>query len=108
MAMRFFVFVFCAFFSISAHAEKPVFQIDIQNHKFHPAQVTIPAGQKVKLIVSNKDVTAEEFESYDFNREKIISGNSKATIFVGPLEPGTYKFFGEFNPKTAQGLLIVK
>jgi hypothetical protein len=41
------------------------------------------------------------------NREKVIPGNSKAIIFIGPLRQGTYPFFGEFYPKTAQGKIIV-
>ncbi|MEL0136458.1 MAG: cupredoxin domain-containing protein, partial [Halieaceae bacterium] len=67
----------------------------------------IPAGQKVRLLVVNRDPTPEEFESYELNREKVIAGNAKAVIFVGPLEPGDYPFFGEFNPKTAQGVIRV-
>lgn len=86
-------------------AETPEYTIVIKDHKFEPAEVAIPADTKVKLIVDNQDPTPEEFESHDFNREKIIKGNSKATILVGPLKPGSYKFFGEFNEKTAQGVL---
>lgn len=100
-------FALTAFVSFAALAEDAI-TIVIKDHKFTPSEITIPADKKVKLIVDNQDPSAEEFESYDFNREKIISGNSKATIFVGPLKPGTYKFFGEFNPKTAQGVLTVK
>jgi plastocyanin len=96
-----------AIFSTPAWAAAD-YTIVIKDHKFQPETLEIPAGEKVKLIVDNQDATPEEFESHDFNREKIIGGNSKATIFVGPLEPGSYKFFGEFNPKTAQGVLVVK
>lgn len=31
-----------------------------------------------------------------------------ARIFVGPLKPGRYPFFGEFHEKTAQGVLIAE
>ena len=93
--------------SLASHADEE-FKLSIKNHQFTPAEITIPAGKKVKLIISNLDATPEEFESYDFHREKIIPGNSTAVVFVGPLRAGTYKFFGEFNPKTAQGKLIVK
>jgi len=70
--------------------------------------VEIPVDTKVKLIVKNEDKTPEEFESHDFKREKIIPGGTTAKILVGPLKAGEYKFFGEFNPKTAQGKLVVK
>jgi hypothetical protein len=63
----------------------------------------IPADTKVKVIVANLDPTPEEFESYELNREKVIMGGARAIIFLGPLPAGTYPFFGEFNPKTAQG-----
>ena len=95
-------------FSTPALAGEPVFEIAIKDHKFNPATVEIPAGQKVKLVIKNQDSTPEEFESHDFNREKVISGNSEGIVFVGPLNAGEYKFFGEFHEKTAQGKLIVK
>ncbi len=84
------------------------FEISIKNHRFEPAELTVPAGQKVKLLIKNLDATPEEFESYTLNREKIIRGNGKATIYIGPLKPGSYKFFGEFNQKTAQGVIVAK
>jgi len=92
---------------LSSHAIE-TFTINIKDHKFDPAELTIPADTKVKLLVMNLDSTPEEFESYELHREKIIRGNSKAIIFVGPLKAGSYPFFGEFNPKTAQGRIIVK
>lgn len=93
---------------LSALAKPPEYVIVIKDHLFHPAEIKIPAGTKVKLVIRNEDPTPEEFESYDFNREKIVGGNSQIKIFVGPLKPGRYEFFGEFNPGTAQGLLIVE
>ena len=106
-------FAFFALFlaNTNTYANKPKveeFTIIIKDHLFTPAEVTIPAGKKVKLIVDNQDPTPEEFESHDLHREKIISGNSKAIIYVGPLKPGTYKFFGEFNEDTAQGIINVE
>ncbi|MFZ5502487.1 MAG: cupredoxin domain-containing protein [Pseudomonadota bacterium] len=80
----------------------------IKDHQFEPAELTIPAATKIKLIVENRDATPEEFESYTLNREKIIAGHSKATLFIGPLEPGRYEFFGEFNPESARGVIIAK
>jgi len=91
-----------------AHAAAPVFEIEIRDHLFDPARLTVPAGKKVRLVVYNRDPTPEEFESYELNREKVIMGSSKAIIFIGPLKPGEYPFFGEFNPKTAQGMVIAE
>ncbi len=83
----------------------PTVEIAIENHVFSPSQLSVPAGQKVRLLVINRDATPEEFESYELNREKVIAGDSKAVIFIGPLDAGDYPFFGEFNPKTAQGVI---
>lgn len=98
----------CLFFGVFVKAEIPIFTIEIRDHLFYPSQLTIPANTKVKLIVINQDPTPEEFESYELNREKVIMGGAKAVIFIGPLLPGDYPFFGEFNPKTAQGLIRVE
>lgn len=97
-----------SFFVAPALAETPVYEIAIKDHKFNPAILEIPSGQKVKLLIKNQDTTPEEFESHELNREKVIAGNSEGVVFVGPLDAGEYPFFGEFNPKTAQGRLIVK
>ena len=89
-------------------AEPPEFTISIKDHKFDPTEVKVPAGQRVKLVVHNQDSTAEEFESHGMNREKVIPGGAKATIFIGPLKPGRYTFFGEYNEKTAQGAVVAE
>jgi len=87
-------------------AAKPTFTITIKDHLFSPEELVVPANEKIKLIIENQDPTAEEFESYDLNREKIVTGNGKITIFIGPLKPGEYKYFGEFHEDTAQGIII--
>ena len=80
----------------------------IRDHKFEPVELTVPAGQKIKLLVDNQDATPEEFESNELNREKIVTGKGTITVFIGPLEAGRYPFFGDFHQETAQGVLIVK
>ncbi len=92
----------------AALAQTPEVEIQIREHLFFPAEVRIPANIKVKLIIRNLDTTPEEFESYELNREKVIVGNSQGVVFIGPLAPGEYPFFGEFNPRTAQGKVIVE
>ncbi|MGA0806144.1 MAG: cupredoxin domain-containing protein [Pseudohongiellaceae bacterium] len=89
-------------------AAVPEYSIRIKDHLFFPAELEVPAGTKVRLLVINEDATPEEFESYELNREKVIPGGTRAVIFVGPLKPGAYPFFGEFYPKTAQGRIIAK
>ena len=102
----------CCLLSLSfmtrVYATTPIINIDIRNHLFIPSEITIPENTKVKLIIHNYDEEDEEFESYELNREKVIVGKRKGTIFIGPLPAGEYLFFGEFFPKTAQGKVIVE
>jgi len=91
--------------AVAANTE---YKITIKDHQFSPARLTVPAGQKVRLVIHNQDATAEEFESHSLNREKVIPGNATATIYVGPLAPGEYAFVGEFHEKTARGVIVAE
>jgi hypothetical protein len=84
----------------------PVFQLTLKDHLFSPSTLQVPAGKKIKIIIHNQDPNPEEFESFSMNREKVILGNSTGMVFVGPLQPGTYPFSGEYNPDSAKGQLI--
>jgi plastocyanin len=92
----------------AADAADAEFRIVVKDHKFTPAELAVPAGQKIRLTVENQDPTPEEFESYDLNREKVVSGNARIVVFIGPLEPGKYEFFGDFNPSTARGWIVAQ
>jgi hypothetical protein len=94
--------------TLASAAEPQEITLRIKDHKFVPAQLTVPANVKFKLIVVNEDPTPEEFESHELNREKIVTGKGRITVFLGPLKPGRYPFFGEFHMDTAQGALIAK
>ena len=87
---------------------KDTYTILIKDHIFNPAQLVIPAGQRIKLTVDNQDPTAEEFESFDLNREKVVNGNKSIIVFLGPLAKGTYKYFGDFHQNTAQGVIVAQ
>ena len=91
-----------------AIAAEPEFRLAIRDHRFVPAEIRVPSGTKVKLIVENQDATAEEFESKDLKRKKVIPANSSATVLIGPLKPGRYAFVGEFHEATAQGVVIAE
>jgi len=103
-----FLYLVLLLFPVALSAAEQEFAITIKDHRFEPAEVHVPANQKVKLIINNQDATPEEFESHDLNREKIVTGGGKITVFIGPLKPGRYPFFGEFNMDTAQGVVIVE
>jgi len=97
-----------ALLPLSAWAADLDFALVIRDHRFEPAEIRVPAGKKVKLVVHNQDTTPEEFESHELNREKLIAPGTKANIFVGPLSPGRYPFFGEFHENTARGAIVAE
>lgn len=89
-------------------AEEPAIELTLENHKFTPERIEVPVGKKVKLMVDNRDTTAEEFDSDDLRIEKVIGGKSKGTIWLGPLRAGEYKFMGEYHDQTARGIVVAK
>ena len=86
----------------------PEYKLVIRNHMFDPATLKVPADTKFKVLVTNQDSTPSEFESTDFNREKIVLPGATVTVFIGPLGKGQYKFFDDFHQRTGNGVLIVE
>jgi len=81
--------------------------IVIKNHQFGPLQLTIPAGQKIQITIDNQDPTAEEFESFDLDREQVVEGNKKTTVFIGPLKPGKYGYWADYH-QDSKGAIVAK
>ncbi len=92
--------------SAAAHAED--FVLTLKNNQFIPRILTIPANQRVRITVKNKDVTPAEFESTDLDREMIVGANSQITLFVGPVDAGTYAYFDDFHRNTTTGTIVAK
>lgn len=89
-------------------AAEPEVLLVIREHRFEPAELKVPANQRIKLVVQNDDASAEEFESHALNREKVVPGRSKVTIYIGPLKPGRYAFVGEYHEATAKGVVVAE
>jgi plastocyanin len=88
-------------------ADDPVVTITLKDHQFAPAEVPVPAGVKVQLLIKNDQPQTAEFESHSLHREKIVTAGGQITVPVGPLGPGSYEFFDDFH-STTRGHLIVK
>jgi Cupredoxin-like domain len=93
--------------AVPAFCADPELTITIKDHRFQPAEVRIPTGVKVRIILDNQGDTPEEFDSHALNREKHVAPNSRATLYIGPLEPGRYLFEGENMESPGSGALGV-
>ena len=79
--------------------------LTLKDHQFAPSELRVPAGERFRIEVENKDATPAEFESSDLRVEKIVVPGGKIVVMVGPLKPGTYKFFDDYHPDTATGTM---
>ena len=80
----------------------------LHEHKFEPAEIHVPAGQRVELTVKNDDTTPDEFDSHDLKVEKVIAGGTGGLVRFGPLRPGRYRFEGEYHEDTARGTVVAE
>ena len=104
---RFAAAAFLLVFAGAAFADDPKIAIAVRDHQFVPAEVPVPAGVKVELIIRNEQAVNAEFESTVLHREKIVQAGGQISVFVGPLDPGSYEFFDDFN-RVTRGRLVVK
>jgi Cupredoxin-like domain len=86
----------------------PTLALTLQNHRFTPAEPTIPANTRVRLTVKNLDSTPAEFESDDFKAEKVVPAGHEVSFMIGPLKPGTYEFHDEYHEAESKSRLVVK
>ncbi len=96
MSLTMLVGVFSTSNSALAAESLPLMLV-VHDNRFEPEQLTLPTGVKLKLLIRNLDTNPIEFESFDLSREIIVPGHGEVTIYVGPLEPGSYQFFNDFN-----------
>ena len=92
--------------ALPAAAAEPV-SLTLKEHRFTPAEIKVPAGERFRIDVTNGDDTPAEFESSDLRVEKIVVPGGHIGVMAGPLKPGTYKFFDDYHPDTATGTVTV-
>ena len=98
-----------ALFALPVRADDaPEQHLSLKNHAFVPQELTVPANQKIKLIIKNEDSQAAEFESSELNREKVVPANGEITVYLDPMTPGTYPFFDDFHRDTTTGEVVAK
>ena len=88
--------------------EMPSFNLTIKAGRYIPETVEVPANTRFRLLIKNEGPGAEEFESVELKKEKVLAPGASSFLIFQPLKPGSYKFFGEFHPDTAQGRIVAK
>ena len=83
----------------TALAADPI-TLEIKNQAFVPQELSVPAGVKVQLVVRNEDDLPAEFESYDLSREIVVPAHGQVKVYIGPLDPGRYRFFNDFHQES--------
>jgi uncharacterized protein (DUF58 family) len=94
-------------FATPAFAQATV-ELTLKDHRFSPAEAKVPANTPIVIVVKNLDPTPAEFESKALKVEKIVAGGAQISVNVRALSPGRYRFFDEYNEKTAVGYLVVE
>jgi plastocyanin len=86
----------------------PEIPITIEKNRFQPDEIKVKAGVPFVLVVTNKDATAEEFESKDLRIEKVIAAGKTLKIRIRALKPGVYPFVGDYHQSTAKGRIVAE
>src|SRR5438105_7987866 len=89
--------------TIAKPIDTKVIVVILKDHKFSPSAITVPAGERVKIDLTNRDGTADDFDSDDLHVDKELGPHGHASFLIGPLKPGKYAFKGELHPSTAVG-----
>jgi len=91
----------------AARAQDVSIDVTVQDKQFQPAELKAPADKRIVIRVINRDANPMEFESHALKVEKVVAGKGEGLVRVGPLKPGRYDFFDDFNKKN-KGTLVVE
>ena len=93
----------------AVQAEEPYeIKIEFKDGKALPASLSVPAGKKIRIVVTNTGKEPVEFESTDLRKEKVLGPGVTSSVIAAPLSPGEYTWFDDFHPNTAKGKIIAK
>lgn len=76
--------------------------------KFIPGRLTGPAGQRIKIEISNQGKSPIEFENLQLRVERVLGPEADSFVVLNPLKPGSYSFIDEFHPQTGKLELTIK
>lgn len=92
-----------------SHADDmPTFQLLMKEGRLFPETLEVPANTRFRLQIKNEGPGAAEFESLELRKETVLAPGVTRALVFHPMKPGTYKFFDDFHPQTAQGKIVAK
>lgn len=84
------------------------FKLIVKDGRFYPDCITVPVGQKIKIIIHNIGKTVAEFESIELHKEKVLAPGAQSFIVIAPLRLGKYKFYDDFHLNMPPGLIVAQ
>lgn len=106
----FWISLLCAlgFSSYAQAADLPTFRLEMQDGRYQPARLEVPAGQRIKIEIYNVGKTPAEFESIPLRKEKVLAPGAASFVVIAPLTAGEYRFFDDFHPNASQGVIVAR
>ena len=92
----------------AASADMPVVVITLKDHRFTPDTIAVPAGRKIRVELTNRDATADDFDSDALHVDRDVKPHEHVSFVIGPLKPGHYPFKGELHADTAHGEVVAE
>ena len=91
-----------------ARADNSAIELRYEDHRFAPANLTVPAGEAVTIRVVNASNETIEFESFRLNREKAVQPGEAIAVRLPALNAGSYDFYDDFHQDVPQGSIVAK
>lgn len=92
----------------AAHADNSTFELRFADHRFSPANLTVPVGEAVTIRVVNASNETIEFESFRLNREKAVQPGEAIAVRLPALSAGSYDFYDDFHQDVPEGAIVAK
>src|SRR5260364_196663 len=65
-------------------------QTGMKDGRLTPARIEAPAGQRIKIEITNAGGSAAEFESIPLRKEKVVAPGVTTFVVIKALAPGEY------------------
>ena len=88
--------------------DMPTILLVMKDGRLFPEMLEVPANTRFRLEVRNEGPGAAEFESLELKKELVLAPGVTRKLVFHPMKPGSYRFFDEFHPDTAQGRIVAK